>query len=232
MTIKLYHLVTKKGDPTTAISPHCVKVEAILNFKGLKFETILLTFLELHEILPKVCKTDGRPTVPVLVDGDTVIQDSWAITEYLENKYPEPSVFQGGKAVHRLVEKFSFSTLHASLFRLYCTNLRDSLDEANARYFVESREAKFGSLDALAARRSEWIPEAEKALGILRDHLKETGKFFCGESIGYADFAIAATFVCFHRMLHDEVKEVLFAGEDENNSTLTDWYERVGVYLK
>ena len=36
----------------------------------------------------------GQDKVPILVDGDTVVSDSWRIADYLETSFPErPSLF-------------------------------------------------------------------------------------------------------------------------------------------
>jgi glutathione S-transferase len=47
----------------------------------------------------------GGKTVPVIRDGETVVRDSWAIAEYLEDTYPDrPTLFGGeaGRALSRL----------------------------------------------------------------------------------------------------------------------------------
>ena len=49
----------------------------------------------------------GSKTVPVLVDGDRWIADSWTIANYLEDTYPDsPSLF-GGAAARRLTRYYS-----------------------------------------------------------------------------------------------------------------------------
>ncbi|KAL1918517.1 uncharacterized protein VTP21DRAFT_3177 [Calcarisporiella thermophila] len=230
MTIKLYHLVTKRGDISTAMSPYCLKIEAILNFKGLKFESIPLTFLEIRKQIPEIIKTE-KALVPVLVDGDTVLQDSRVIAEYLERKYPEPSIFQGGRAVHYIAESFYYIALSGPFFKLNITKLRDVLDEENRQYFVEARTKIFGDLDALGLRRDEWVVESKKAVKAIREHLKVSGKFICGEKVGYADFVIAGSLTGYQRYAPEYVDEVIFAGEDKDDTIIKDWFENMRVYF-
>ena len=68
--------------------PYSAKVRLALTKRGLPFEAINVPKLgsERHELLA----LDGvtSPEVPVLVDGDKVIQDSTAILEYLEQTLP------------------------------------------------------------------------------------------------------------------------------------------------
>ena len=70
--------------------PYSAKVRRLLTNRGVSFESINVPKLgsERHELLA----LDGVSSaeVPVLVDGDTVIQDSDAIVEYLEEKLPAP----------------------------------------------------------------------------------------------------------------------------------------------
>ena len=45
----------------------------------------------------------GSEKVPVLLDGETAVVDSWTIANYLEDTYPDrPSLF-GGEGVRRTI---------------------------------------------------------------------------------------------------------------------------------
>ena len=72
-----------------------------LAHKGLSAETIPWCFTEKSAIAPH-----GSEKVPVLLDGDTAVVDSWAIANYLEDEYPDrPSLFggEGGRAMARML---------------------------------------------------------------------------------------------------------------------------------
>jgi glutathione S-transferase len=65
-----------------------------------------------------VKELSGQRPVPVLIDGATVVYDSWKIATYLEDRFPNhPLLFeeQAGRAMTRLVNLWTDSTLHPPL---------------------------------------------------------------------------------------------------------------------
>jgi len=83
MPLKLFELVG--SDSTRPFSPYCWRTRMALAHKGLSAESIPWCFTEKHAIAPHQSEK-----VPVLLDGDTAVRDSWAIANYLEDAYPEP----------------------------------------------------------------------------------------------------------------------------------------------
>src|SRR5436190_23815937 len=72
------------------------KVEIVLTEKNLAFDRILVPFSQTRGYAPKhpaVLVANPKAQVPVLVDGDVTLYDSTVIAEYLEDKYPSPSLF-------------------------------------------------------------------------------------------------------------------------------------------
>jgi glutathione S-transferase len=76
MSILLYDLVGR--DPARPYSPHCWKAAMALSHKGLAFESVPTTFLQVPDIEGGLSKS-----VPVIRDGDNVVSDSFAIAFYL-----------------------------------------------------------------------------------------------------------------------------------------------------
>ena len=71
------------------LSHYCEKVRWVLDYKGLAYRCInLLPGLHLN----KMKKISGRTSVPVLVDGQTVVRDSHKIIDYLEQTYSDKPV--------------------------------------------------------------------------------------------------------------------------------------------
>ncbi|RDX81661.1 hypothetical protein CR513_37632, partial [Mucuna pruriens] len=68
------------------ISSCSFRVRIALNIKGLPYQYQALTRLSLPDFL----EINPLGFVPVLLDGDSVILDSFAIIMYLEDKYPDP----------------------------------------------------------------------------------------------------------------------------------------------
>ncbi|KAJ8647363.1 hypothetical protein MRB53_000386 [Persea americana] len=65
------------------------RVRIALHLKGLKYEYKAVNLLKGEQFSPEFSKLNPLSYVPVLVDGDIVISDSFAIILYLEEKYPE-----------------------------------------------------------------------------------------------------------------------------------------------
>ncbi|KAL1221116.1 Glutathione S-transferase Z1 [Cardamine amara subsp. amara] len=66
------------------------RVNIALALKGLEYEYIPVNLLKGDQFNPDFKTINPMGSVPVLVDGDFVISDSFAIIMYLDDKYPEP----------------------------------------------------------------------------------------------------------------------------------------------
>ncbi|KAM4080168.1 hypothetical protein ACB094_09G171200 [Castanea mollissima] len=64
------------------------RVRIALNLKGLKYEYKAVNLLKGEQLSPEFTNLNPIGYVPVLVDGDLVLSDSFAIILYLEEKYP------------------------------------------------------------------------------------------------------------------------------------------------
>ncbi|KAM5554916.1 glutathione S-transferase zeta class-like [Rosa sericea] len=65
------------------------RVRFALNLKGLSYEYKPVNLAKGEQFSPDFERLNPLHYVPVLVDGDTVISDSYAIFLYLEEKYPQ-----------------------------------------------------------------------------------------------------------------------------------------------
>jgi glutathione S-transferase len=92
VTIKLFDLAG--AEPDRRFSPYCWRTKLALAHKGLTVETIPWRFSDTDAI-----EVSGQGRVPVLLDGDKVVSDSWTIAEYLEDTYQHPpSLFGSAEA--------------------------------------------------------------------------------------------------------------------------------------
>jgi glutathione S-transferase len=82
MGMQLYHLAG--ADLERRFSPYCWRIKLALMHKGLPFDTIPWRFTE-----KKAIAFSGQGRVPVLIDGDQVVFDSWTIANYLEDRHPD-----------------------------------------------------------------------------------------------------------------------------------------------
>src|SRR5262249_25263539 len=93
MAITLYDLAG--ADPDRRFSPYCWRTKFALAHKALSAQTVAWRFVEKDAIA-----ISGQGRVPVIVDGDKVVFDSWTIATYLESAYPDrPSLFGGPDAM-------------------------------------------------------------------------------------------------------------------------------------
>ena len=148
-----------------------------LAHKGLAVDCLQQRFAEKEKI-----KFSGQERVPVLVDGDHTVSDSWQIAKYLEAEYPDkPSLklengevlfvkFWAEKVMNPLLEKFLLIDIHQSL------TAKDKI------YFRESREKIFGkTLEEIVEGREERLPDFQKTLTPLRLTIKKQ-QFVAGDN--------------------------------------------------
>lgn len=165
MTIRLYDLAGADAD--CRFSQHCWRVRLALQRKGLEYETVPWRFTEKEAI-----EFAGTKKVPVIVDGETVVHDSWAIMGYLEDTYPErPSLFGGAAARAQCLffRHWTERVLHAGLAPMIVRAIHDRLHGKDREYFRRTREQRFGrTLEELDAEREQRLPAFRESLAPLR----------------------------------------------------------------
>jgi len=190
VTLRMYDLAG--ADPARRFSPYCWRTRMALAMKGLPVETIPWRFTE-KQVLGDL----GCDKVPVLVDGERVITDSWAIAEYLEQAYPDrASLFggPGGHALSRFVTGWTDAVLHAGLVRMVVADIAKVLAPEDADYFRQSREARFGmKLEAVQADREAKLEGFRQSLHPLRMVLRAQ-PFLGGDAPLYADAIVFGGF--------------------------------------
>ncbi|MGE9010068.1 glutathione S-transferase family protein [Leptospira interrogans] len=190
MTFKLFELVG--ADPARPFSPYCWRTRMALAHKGLSAETIPWCFTEKDAIAPH-----GSERVPVLLDGDTSVVDSWTIANYLEDKYPDrPSLFggEGGRAMARMLNWWGDVTVIGGLSPMIVADIPLNLKPVDAAYFRKSREVRFGKpLEEVVADRDETVEGFRKSLDPLRLTLK-TQSYLGGVQPNYADYIVFGGF--------------------------------------
>ena len=160
--------------------------------------------------------------MPLLRDGDHLVNDSFDIALYLERTYPDgPSLFggKGGEAMARFVESWSQATLHTALVRIILIDIHDRLEPVDQAYFRVSREARFGTtLEAVVEAGASVELEALSAkLEPLRAMLKRQ-PFIGGDMPLFADYIV---FGPLQWARITSPKTILQPGDP-----VTDWFER------
>jgi glutathione S-transferase len=163
-----------------------------LAHKGLSAESIPWCFTEKQAIAPHKSEK-----VPVLLDGETAVADSWAIANYLEDTYPDrPSLFggDGGRAVGRMLNWWGDVVVIGGMFPLIVADIPKNLAPVDAAYFRKTREARFGKpLEEVVAGRDKAVEGFRKSLDPMRLTLN-TQKYLGGAAPHYADYIVFGAF--------------------------------------
>jgi glutathione S-transferase len=189
MGLQLYDLAG--AEPDRRFSPYCWRIRLALAHKRLSVETVPWRFTEKAAIA-----ASGQELVPVLVDGDRWISDSWEIATYLENTYPDaPSLF--GRDAGRNLTRYCSSvadSLISAIFPLIALDILDRVAEEDREYFRTSRERRVGmALEAFVAGREAKLLAFRASLTAMRRALM-VQPFFGGDQPLYADYAVFGPF--------------------------------------
>jgi len=180
------------ADPARRFSPFCWRTRLALAHKGLEVETVPWRFTEKERIA-----FSGQGLVPVLVDGDRTVSDSWAIAIWLEEAYPDRSSLfggAGGRATTRFVNAWADGVLHPGISRLIILDVLAGLGPEDAAYFRQSRETRFGmTLEQWAAEPEARLAEFRRSLQPLRTALKAQ-PWLGGAAPLYADYIAFGAF--------------------------------------
>ncbi|MFY0574950.1 glutathione S-transferase family protein [Cystobacter fuscus] len=190
MSRVLYDLAGAEED--RRFSPYCWRTRLALAHKGLAFETVPWRFTDKEAIA-----FSGQGLVPVLVDGDRTLSDSWAIALELEERYPHaPSLFGGpeGRALAHFVNAWTDRVLLPAMGRMVVLDIYGHLHEKDRAYFRATREARYGGpLEQVVADREARLPELKALLAPVRTALAR-GPFLGGASPRYADYIVFSAF--------------------------------------
>ena len=190
MTLKLFELVGT--DETRPFSPYCWRIRMALAHKGLSAESIPWCFTDKFAIAPH-----RSEKVPVLLDGETSVVDSWVIANYLEDTYPDrPSLFggEGGRAGGRMLKWWGDIAIVGGLFPLIGADIHGHLKPEDADYFRRTREARIGkSLEDAMAGRDKSVEGFRRSLDPMRLTLK-TQPYLGGDAPNYADYIVFGGF--------------------------------------
>ena len=190
MTRHLFELVGTDAD--RPFSPFCWRTRMALAHKGLEITSVPWRFTEREAIL-----RHQSEKVPVLIDGEHTVSDSWAIATYLEDTYPDrPSLFggDGGRAMGRMLNWWGDTVVISGMFPMIVADIYGHLPPADQAYFRQSREARFGkTLEEVSADREQRVAAFRKSLDPMRLTLK-TQPFLGGAAPNYADYIVFGGF--------------------------------------
>src|ERR1700736_6908466 len=138
MPITMYDLAG--ADPNRRFSPFCWRTKLALAHKQLEVETVPWRYRD-----KQLIAFANWERVPVIIDKDKPVVDSWTIANYLESAYPsQPSLFGGAAGLARFYNAWTDLVLHPTLIRFVVLDILDHVAPEHRAYFRKSREDRFG----------------------------------------------------------------------------------------
>jgi glutathione S-transferase len=181
-------------------STNVERVALALAHKGIEVESVVIDYSDRS----KVIEVSGQELVPVIVDGDLVVNDSQAILRFLEERYPAPPLFAQGAVLDVFLEWFD------AVWKVPPNAIEEELergDEPDPRH---------------SERMNAWLDLFERLLEG-RDHL--FGEFSAADCVAFP-------FLKYARPLpppDDDLFHIVLAERQsvEGRPNLAAWIERV-----
>jgi glutathione S-transferase len=189
MALTLYELT---GKDDRRFSPYCWRIRMALAHKGLDAAFVPVRFTD-----KAILNFSGQGKVPVLVDGDTTVVDSFEIACYLDDTYPDrPALFGNeiARGTARVINHWTNSVLHGALQPLVIDDIYQHLADEDRAYFLETRAPRFDrSFDQVQANRDHDVIAARNAMTLLRLTLAEQ-PYLSGGAPAFADYIVLGAF--------------------------------------
>jgi glutathione S-transferase len=190
MTIIMYERVGFEGRRP---SPFSWRIRYALAHKGVDVEYRPVRFADVETIR----RLSGQHFVPIIVDGATVVHDSWRIAAHLEDRFPDrPALFgdPAARATARFVNHWSDTVLAPPLRHLIYADFVWCLAPEDRPYFRSSREKILGqTLEAACSDRPRRQADFDAA-GLPLERLLAEQPFIAGAEPRYADYVVFSVF--------------------------------------
>lgn len=188
--LKLYEV--RGEDVEFRPSPYCWRIRMALAHKALAFEPIPWCAVEKERIA-----RSGGGTVPVLVDGDKWIRESWDIALYLETAYPElPALFEGDgdRTKSVFIDAWTTNVVHPVMAQAVLLDQFPLLAAKDQAYYQERTKRKFGTtLEDMCRDPDGAVDRLRNLLAPLQLAL-DRSDFLGGDRPGYGDYIVFGAF--------------------------------------
>lgn len=190
MAMTLYELL---GADDRRFSPFCWRSRLALAHKGFDADRVGVRFCD-----KELVAFSGQKLVPVLVDGETVVSDSWDIACYLDDAYPDRPALFGGDAARPLahfINTWADYTARTTLTTLIVFDIFNHIEKIDWEYFRSNREQRYGmTLEEVQKNRDRDVAVFRAALQPIRSVL-ESRPYIAGAAPAYADYILLGTFL-------------------------------------
>lgn len=189
MTAVLYDLCGI--DEELRFSPFCWRVKYALAHKGLAVETRPWHFTDKEALA-----FADHDKVPVLVDGDSIVTESFEILRYLDRVYPEAPLLGDplAEARARFFRHYAERSLAPAMMRTIIMDLLNAIHPDDRDYFRETREKRFGRTLEEFHSPTRGLALLDSALEPLRG-LLATSDYIDGEAPAAADYLVFGNFM-------------------------------------
>lgn len=173
-------------------SPYCWRIRMALAHKSLAFEPVPRCAVEKE----RIARSNGG-TVPVLVDGDRLIRESWDIAHYLDSAYPDrPPLFggDGDRTKAQFIDQWITQRVHPIIARAVLLDQFVLLAANDKVYYQERTKRKFGTtLENLCRDPDGATAQLQGVLSRLQEVL-DRNQFLGGDGPSYGDYIVFGAF--------------------------------------
>ncbi|ALM53585.1 glutathione S-transferase N-terminal domain-containing protein [Halomonas huangheensis] len=179
-------------DDELRFSPYCWRVKLALAHKGLEVETRAWNFTDKQALA-----FADHDKVPVLVDGDETVTDSFEILRYLDRAYPDTPSLLGDPAAEAralYIKGHVERVMAPAIMRTIIMDLINAIHPKDRSYFRETREKRFGCRLEEFHSPAKGLSQLDAALEPLRGVLAQSD-FIDGEAPGAGDYLVFGNFM-------------------------------------
>jgi maleylacetoacetate isomerase len=154
------------------------RVRIALNIKGLAYEAVPRQLARGEQRASDYLELNPFGLVPLLIDGKTVISQSLAIIEYLEETHPEPSLLPGRAAERALIRSLALAVacdIHPLNNLRVLNYLRGPMAQSDA---------------AVSSWYRHWVAAGLQALETQAARVPSDGKHLVGSQVTLADVCL------------------------------------------
>ena len=188
--LKLYEVAGE--DVAFRPSPYCWRTRMALAHKGLAFEPVPWRAVEKDRIAKS-----GGGTVPVLVDGNRWIRESWDIALHLEAAYADaPALFdgEGDRTKARFIDAWTTNLVHPLIAQAVLLDQFPLLAAKDRAYYRARTKRKFGiTIEDLCRDPDGAIARLRDTLAPLQQTLTHDA-YLGGSRPRYGDYIVFGAF--------------------------------------
>ena len=194
-------------------SPYSWRVQLALEYKRLPYESHLLDFAKQEHKSPQLLRMNPRGRVPVLKDGEFVVNESLACLLYIDRKYPEPPLFgrtaEDSASIMRVIceyQAYAETPLLEIVAAVFFDTLAEKIEDVTRAMHVMAAEAR----------------TIENRLG--------SSDWLVGEHVSAADLVVFPQIMLLLRALEKREAEELrerFIPMDQNYPAIAAWLRRM-----